>query len=414
MAALVTNDIAAVLLEKVLPVVDDMYEYEDSLFALFQKVPVNNQSTRSMRIPLKIRPGGDFGHANFNGGDLGRGSAPKFEVATIVPLEYKLGVEYTLQTQILSKSNETAIANVVAGLVADAMTEFKAHKDKQAQCAGDGVLAVVASVASNVFTLASPYYAQLLRHNQVVQVYPADLSAPRGSCRITTLNDTANTITVDTVPGGTTGTDLIVVDGLSGANPVGTYGLQYNANDSAARTWLGLSTATYPELVTPSVDAQGTLTPAHPLMLETKMEMLKGSRMFADGRWMWYMHPKNHTDWVLQMQQISNINLSADNGSIDLTFSRKKQRNISGYAVETSRNCSRTRIDFLNTQNWRRTTYQDTTILQMGGSKRLPIYGDSGGYGSAEIFYLVNAEQLFVLDPREGGFIKGITEPTYG
>jgi hypothetical protein len=57
-------------------------------------------------------------------------------------------------------------------------------------------------------------------------------------------------------PGGLTAGDVIVHDGLSGAQQVSLFGIKYHQNNATTGTWLSLNRATYPvQLATPRVNA---------------------------------------------------------------------------------------------------------------------------------------------------------------
>src|SRR5437899_12169296 len=72
----------------------------------------------------------------------------------------------------------------------------------------------------------------------------------------------AQTITVDNVPAGTVAGDVIVHDGLAGAQPVSLFGIKYHQNNATTGTWLHPNRATYPlQLPTPRVHARNAALP---------------------------------------------------------------------------------------------------------------------------------------------------------
>ena len=69
---------------------------------------------------------------------------------------------------------------------------------------------------------------------------------------MTAVDPFAGTISIDALPSGTTANDLIVHDGLSGAQPVSLFGILYHQTNATTGTWLNFNRATYPvELATP-------------------------------------------------------------------------------------------------------------------------------------------------------------------
>src|SRR6267154_1872186 len=82
-------------LERVLPKVPTMFDRDDVFYAAIDKRPVEVISSRDMRVPLEIRPGGKTGYFNPDGGDLGRGDMPTFDKAIINTVNYRHAVEFT-------------------------------------------------------------------------------------------------------------------------------------------------------------------------------------------------------------------------------------------------------------------------------------------------------------------------------
>ncbi len=77
----------ALQLEKVRDKLPLLYERDDILLTMIQqRGDVEKVSSRNMRLPLEIRPGGKAGLVNMDGGDLGRGSATTYDVAQVTPL----------------------------------------------------------------------------------------------------------------------------------------------------------------------------------------------------------------------------------------------------------------------------------------------------------------------------------------
>jgi len=89
LAAVVPADVVANELEKVDPRVPQLFEREDTFYSTIEKRSVEKVSSRAMRIPLAIRPGGKFGHFDAAGGDLGRGGGPTWDKATIQTVDLK-------------------------------------------------------------------------------------------------------------------------------------------------------------------------------------------------------------------------------------------------------------------------------------------------------------------------------------
>ena len=76
MPAQANANVVALQLEKVRDKVPLLYERDDILLTMIQqRGDVEKVSSRNMRLPLQVNPGGKAGSYNADGGDLGRGSA---------------------------------------------------------------------------------------------------------------------------------------------------------------------------------------------------------------------------------------------------------------------------------------------------------------------------------------------------
>ena len=165
---------------------------------------------------------------------------------------------------------ERAIENAAKREVANGMKQFRAFLDKLMQTAGNGVLGTISSIASTTFTMTVPNGAALVYPGQTIQIYDTTLTTNRNvAAGVTTTVLTADPvttqqITVDNVPTGTVATDVIVHDGLTGAQPVSLFGIKYHQNNATTGTWLNLNRATYPD---PVADAarQRRQRRAHPI-----------------------------------------------------------------------------------------------------------------------------------------------------
>jgi hypothetical protein len=246
MAQMQNSQSVALQLEKVRDKLPLLYERDDILLTMIQqRGDVERVSSRNMRLPLQIRPGGKAGLANMDGGDLGRGSGTIYDVAQVTPVFFRHAVEITKLVEYASNAPEKAIENAAKREVKNAMAQFRAFLDKVMQTNGNGVLGTISSIASTTFTMAKPPGSVLVYYNQTIQVYDPTLTTNRGSCNVTAVDPFASTITVDAVPAGTTANDVIVHDGLTGAQPVSLFGLLYHQSNATTGTWLNLNRATY-------------------------------------------------------------------------------------------------------------------------------------------------------------------------
>ena len=149
MAQMQNAQSVALQLEKVRDKLPLLYERDDILLTMIQqRGDVERVSSRNMRLPLQIRPGGKAGLANMDGGDLGRGSGTVYDVAQVTPVFFRHAVEITKLVEYASNAPEKAIENAAKREVKNAMAQFRAFLDKVMQTNGNGVLGTIGSITT--------------------------------------------------------------------------------------------------------------------------------------------------------------------------------------------------------------------------------------------------------------------------
>src|SRR2546428_287276 len=219
MAQMQNTQTIALQLEKVRDKVPLLYERDDVLLSMIQqRGDVEKVSSRNMRIPLQVNPGGKAGSYNADGGDLGRGSGSVYDVAQISPIFFRFAVEISKLVEYSTNAREKAIENAAKREVANGMKQFRAFLDKVLQTAGNGVLGTIGSVSGTTLTMNTPPGAALVYVGQTIQIYDTTITTNRGSCNVVAADpiSTPQTITADALPAGTVATAVIVHDGLSG------------------------------------------------------------------------------------------------------------------------------------------------------------------------------------------------------
>jgi len=404
----------ALQLEKVRDKLPLLYERDDILLTMIQqRGDVERVSSRNMRLPLQIRPGGKAGLANMDGGDLGRGSGTVYDVAQVSPIFFRHAVEITKLVEYASNAPEKAVENAAKREVKNAMAQFRAFLDKVIQTNGNGVLGTIGSIATNTFTMAKPPGSMLVYYNQTIQVYDPTLTTNRGSCNVTAVDPFGSTITVDSVPAGTSANDVIVHDGLTGAQPVSLFGILYHQSNATTGTWLNLNRATYPvELATPRVNGNNSaLTPGSVRLAINKVRKALGSNQV--NKLIAYTSLEQEHQWEQLGVTISQIIKEGAGGrasDLDLLFTGEKS--MAGVPIKSSINANQSRVDFLDLSHWGRAVMQDIDFYDVGGQTVFPIYGASGGLASAYIFYFVTGFQVWNEVPRSGAYIDNLAIPS--
>jgi len=421
MAQMQNAQTIALQLEKVRDKVPLLYERDDVLLTMIQqRGDVERVSSRNMRLPLQVNPGGKAGSYNADGGDLGRGSGTSYDVAQVSPVFFRFAIEISKLVEYATNAPEKAIENAAKREVANGMKQFRAFLDKLTQTAGNGVLGTISSVSGTTFTMTVPTGAALVYVNQTIQIYDPTLTTNRNvaaGVTTTVLNaDPVNTqtIVVDNVPTGTSPNDVIVHDGLSGAQPVSLFGLKYHQNNATTGTWLNLNRATYPQqLATPRVNGgNSALVPGYVRLAINKVRKSLGIAQL--GKLIAYTSVEQEHAWENLGITISQIIKEGGSGGrasdLDLLFSGRKT--MSGIPIKSSINADQTRVDFLDLSHWGRAVMKDIDYFEIGGQTVFPIYGSSGGISAAFIFYFDTAFQLWDDSPRSGSYIDTLARPS--
>lgn len=397
-------------------IVPKLFEDVDAFYARVKSKNVEKAGPRTLRLPKKIRPGGQFRFFSTDGGDMGRGSAAQYDVCTLTPLSVLEAIEINKSVEYNTANNEIAVENAVKDALADAMDEFKAQHDKLLQTAGDGVLGTIASgSATTTWVMAAPFGPRLLRIGSKVNAYNAALTTQRTggttSPTILSIDYVAGTVTVDGNPTGLIDTDVIVSEGLTGSTPVGIFGLPYHHNSASTGTYMGLSRVTYPELRTPSIAVSAALTLAPLRQIQMNIEQLRGPEVWDTGQWEWYGHQAQQQAYEELGIQVTEWDKASGNDAYDGLFDRKKLR-IGGFRMMTSGNANPTRLDLIDWKNWGSGETVPVGLYDVEDMTTFPIYGVSGGLAAATIFYLIHIVQYFVDDPQRAGYLSSLSKPS--
>ena len=420
MPAQANANVIALQLEKVRDKVPLLYERDDILLTMIQqRGDVEKVSSRNMRLPLQLVPGGKAGSYNADGGDLGRGSGTSYDVAQVSPMFFRFAIEITKLVEYATNGRERAVEDATKREVANGMRQFRAFLDKLMQTAGNGVLGTISNISGTTLTMAVPSGAALVYPGQTIQVYDSTLTTNRNVAASVTTNVTSadpittQTITVDTLPTGTVVGDVIVHDGLTGAQPTSLFGIKYHQNNATTGTWLNLNRATYPiQLATPRVNAgNAALTPSNVRLAINKVRKSLGinhiSKLIA------YMAVEQEHAWEnlgITVSQIIKEGGSSDGNDLDLLFSGRKT--MSGIPIKSSVNADQTRVDFLDLSHWGRAVLKDIDFYEVNGNTVFPIYGASGGLAASYIFYFDTAFQVWDDSPRTGAYIDTLARPS--
>ena len=410
--------VVATELERVLPKVPTLFDRDDVFYSSIEKRPVEVVSARDMRIPLELRPGGYFGYFDSENGDLGVGDGQTYDKAVISTVNMKHAIQWTTKSEWATDDKRKAVLNNLRELLAKSMKEFRRQVDSQCMTAGNGVIATVTSVTTNtpvgfdtITCTTDGYGVRLLRFGQRVNIYDVARTTNRTAAaplKISAVDLQNKTFRVVTGTVGIIPTDVILPEGLSGATPVGLFGVPYHVNSSTAGSWLGLPRSTTPEIVANRVNAAGGLALPHGRLAINKI----GDRVGMDNGFkpVAWMHPCQKQAYEELGQLVSMINKAPKEEGLNLYFNDNMQ--IAGAPIQCSYSWDKTRIDLIINELWGRAEMKSAGFYEVDGRKIFEMRGPSGGVATSQVFYLVVSFNLFVKNPAACSYIDGLTVPT--
>lgn len=394
------------------------YEVDDTFYSEVEKVAGKKVSSRSMRVPLKIRPGGKFGYYDPNNGDLGTGDATRYSHATLTVAHMKIAIQWTLEVELGTNGNQ-AVIDAIRDNMSDGMDEFRRHTEAQLMQAGTGVLATVTSVStgSGVDTITCTtdgFGVKLLRYGQRVSVYNAARTTNRtasGPVTISFIDYANNTFKIPAVT-GSTATDVILPEGLIGSTPVALYGIPYHASNAVTGSWLGMDRATNPEVVATRVDGGGAAL-AFPLGRLAINKLgdrvgIKNARKLKPRIW---THPAQTAAYEALGNLAVVINKGASkNEGLDLYFGNNLS--IAGVPIEESYLWNKKRMDFVLMALYGRAVMKEPGWHTVAGRKVFEMRGPSGGVAASSVSYVTADWQLYHKNPGANVYIDNLEIPT--
>ena len=412
--AVVESNVSALELERVIPKIRVLFERDDKFYANIKKRDVEVISTRQMRVPLEIRPGGSFQYFSPDGGDLGRGGGPTWDKAVLTSVFVSENIEYTKLTQWSTNTDRKSITNAVKRLTATALDELRRQLDAQLMQSGNGVIGTIGTVATaagvDTYTLDSDGFgARLMRYGQVVQVFDTTLATNRGKGTITLWDVENATIDVTPAIAGAVATDVLVVDGISSpASLPALFGVPYHHSNASTGTWLGFSRASTPEIRSNRVNAgNSALSLPLPRLAINKIGNRVGlDNNFKPNAW---LHPAQKQAYEDIGQAVVMIQKQAKEEGLNMYFDRMQ---FAGAPDKPSFNWDKTRIDFVSDEVWGRGEILPVGFYTTDGRRIFEIRSSSGGVTAADIFYMVCGMQTFVSNPAATSYIDSLAVPS--
>lgn len=395
------------------------YDIDDTFYSEVEKVPGKKVSARSMRVPLKIRPGGKFGYYDPNNGDLGTGDATKYEKGLLTVAHLKIAIQWTYEVEISTDNPQKAVIDAIRDNMADGMDEFRRHSEAQLQQAGTGVLATVTTVQASggidtVTATTDGFGVKLLRHGQRVSIYNAARTTnrtPAGPVELTFVDYANSTIKFPSVT-GIIATDVILPEGLTGATPVALFGIPYHSSNATSGAWLGLDRATNPEIVGTRVDGGGAALalPLGRLAINKLGDRvgIKNAKKLKPKIW---THPAQTAAYEALGTLVTMINKGSNkNEGLDLYFGNNLS--MAGVPIEESYLWNKKRMDFILMGLYGRAVMKEPAWYTSGGRKIFEMRGPSGGVATSNISYVTADWNLYHKNPGANVYIDNLAIPS--
>ncbi len=377
------------------------------------KTDVKPVSNRPCRIPFNPATGGLFRVANFDGGDLGRGSGPAEVPGYLSCVSFLQATEYTALADYATDSDTKAVQNYVKLTQEQAAKTFAGYLDALVSTGeGSNLLDVVVTVVTAGLTVNNANYFQ---DNQILDVFTA--ATPPvfvASIQIQSVDIANNTIWLTAaVPTGVVAGTGLYVSGSSAQSGSGLFGLRTYQVAGNSGLYMGIPRSSWPgKFSTPNINLGGkALTPAIVRALQANQILALGND--NDGA-----DNVAHCNVDMQSAWENNALLTqrvyvdkSGAGSPDM-LAKAPLTEIAGRRMIVNVRATPGLIDFLALKHWFRIETKATDYYEVGGQTIFPAYGGSGGLASSMLFYLVIMPQIGNGQPRAGAYLNNIAVPT--
>ena len=407
--------------EKVRPKLEGwLPKFKSLIFTKIDNKQVEKVSERDYRIPYKTTAGGKVRTYDPNMGAVGRGSSATGGVliSTFFPLS--LAFELSELETLATESKEQAVASKFKMAMADAMPEFALYLDKFWH-RGNGTADLAVATAhttsggNSVYTLDSSFGVAALRRGMQVRVQASNRTTYRTIN--TTLTETYivavdydnNKVTLNGTVDSAAATDVLILAGTSGNNPVGMKGLPYYNSYATSGSTLGLDRSTEYEVITPNVNAAGGLTNGHGVQLLGKMLKRRGTGQFPNNIF-GCMSFEVYKQLYDQVQLIQRIDLGGDGAKmVDTAGKQKMEFSWCGVPHYIDVNQDTTRVDWVAPAVWGWSSMKPMSFYEVGNTRFFPIYATDGSPAAGLWFALTVHRDSWCADPAQGGVIYGIS-----
>ena len=377
------------------------------------RTDVKPVSNRPCRIPFQPATGGLFRVAQFDGGDLGRGSGPAEVPGYLSCVSFLQATEYTALADYATDSDSKAVQNYVKLTQEQAAKTFAGYLDALVST-GDGsnALDTVVSVVTNGLVVNNANYFQ---DNQILDVWTAVGGTFVASIQIQSIDIANNTIWLTgPVPAGVVATTVLFVSGSAGVANSGLFGLRAYQVAGNAGLYMGIPRASWPgKFSTPNINLGGkSLTPAIVRALQANQILALGPEEIDQSENVAHCNVDMQSAWENNSLLVQRVNVPERGNTSPDMLTSKPVTTIAGREMIVNVRATPGLIDFLALKYWFRIETKATDYYEVGGQTIFPAYGGSGGLASSMLFYLVIMCNIGNGQPRMGAYMNNIAVPT--
>jgi hypothetical protein len=384
----------------------------------------------AFNVPMRIQSGAAITQGTGNGDSMGRGSGSFWVTGDIAPVFLFSGCEITYLAEMSTAGKNRALFAVRAQELKNSLDVFMRGIEALFQGDSSGELDQIPSTATvsnnsgsgnQTSFISGMNNANQFQDQQIVQVFPSEGGASRGTATISFVDGVSNTLYFSTVlpsTGGATAVgDFLMVQGCSGAVGGSIAGFKtYNVNGNSGSV-LGIPRATYPSrLSTPTINLSGNaLNPAVPYRLEIQIQRALGPEAEELESMFWYVPPDQQLAWNNLTQNVKVVNQQEIKGDRELDLVKKYMPDtIGGREMVVGYNATPGRLDLISTSTWGIVELKEPSLYDFSnGVTVMPVVDTAtGGYLTSKIFYYNCCINLFNSNMRAAGFVTNAAIPT--
>lgn len=385
----------------------------------------------AFRVPVRVQSGATIVQGTGDGDSLGRGTGSLWISGDIAPIFLFSGCEITYLTQMATAGKNRGMIAVRAQELKNSLDTFMRGIEGLFQGDSSGMLDQIPTTGAvnsttGGGTAGTATYSSITGLNnanqfqdqQLVQVFPSEGGAVRGSFRISYADGVANTIYSTTaLPSGTATGDYLMVAGSSGAVGGSIAGIKTYQVTGNTGSVLGITRASYPgRFSTPNINLNGNaVNPAVPY----RAEILIGRGLGEDegetimDDFIWYTSPGQRLQITNLYQNVLTQN-QVPKGDEALDMVKKNMTTMfGGHEVVMGYNATPGRIDGLCLSSWGITEMKEPSLYDFGnGVTSMPVPSPTGdGWLTSSIFYYNAALNLFNSNMKAGAYVTNCAEP---